>query len=395
MLLPTPLHPRTAPLCQQQNWRPWAGYMAAGSYEASHDREYWAIRNAAALIDVSPLFKCHISGPDAARLLDRVVTRDVSRCAVGQVLYTPWCDEHGKVIDDGTVARLDETAFRLTSADPALRWLHLNAPGLRVQIRDVSDTLAALALQGPRSREILNSISDVSLDGLRYFRLADARLDGLPVTISRTGYTGDLGYEIWVPAGEAVPLWDALTRAGTGFGLAPAGILALDVARVEAGLLMAEVDYVSAKRALIEARKSSPTELGLGWAVAPEKGYFVGQRALRARQQRGPAWDLVGLEVDWETLERLYRAEGLPPQLPAVAWRTSVPVFSLGRQVGYASSGCWSPLLKKYLALAHVRPGYAQSGTLLTMEVTVEHQRKWAPARVVKTPFYEPGWKRG
>ena len=395
MPLPTALHSRTAPLCQLQNWRNWAGYLAARSYEVSHDREYWAIRNGAGLIDVSPLYKYHLSGPDAPRLLNRVLTRDVRRCAVGQVIYTPWCDEHGKVLDDGTLARLDETTYRLTAAEPALRWLKINGPGLDVQIADVTDSLAALALQGPRARAILERIAAAPLDGLKYFRLARAQLAGIDVTVTRTGYTGDLGYELWVAAPQAAALWDALMQAGRDHGLLPAGILALDVARIEAGLVMADVDYTSARKAPIEERKSSPLELGLGWAVALEKDYFVGRRALRAERERGPAWQLAGLEVDWAALERMYAEVGLPTHLPLTAWRASTPVFSLGRQVGYASSGCWSPLLKKYIALAHLQASHAKVGGLLSMEVTLEHHRKWCPARVVKLPFYDPARKRG
>jgi len=394
MLRGTPFHSRTSALCQGQNWRRWAGYLAASSYELTPEREYYAIRSAAALIDVSPLFKYLISGPDAARLLDRVVTRDVSRCAVNQVMYTPWCDEAGKVIDDGTLQRLGEQSFRLTSADPNLLWLYENALGLEVNIQDVSDDIAALALQGPTSREILRQVSDADLDRLRYFRLTSARIRDIPVTISRTGYTGDLGYEIWAEAQHAEPLWDALVEAGTPYGITPAGMLALDLARVEAGLLLIEVDFVSAHRALIEAQKSSPFELGLGWTVSLEKKGFVGRPALLAEKRRGPAWQLVGLEVQWESLEKLYLEVDLPPQLPSVAWRTSVPVYRSGKQVGYATSGCWSPILKKYIALAHLESRYAHPGIQLMMEVTVEHRRRRAAAEVVRMPFFDPARKR-
>ena len=366
MLRGTPFHTRTAPLNQAQAWRRWAGYLAAGAYELSHEREYWAVRNSAALFDISPLYKYLITGPDAARLLNRVVTRDVTKCAVGQVLYTPWCDAAGKVLDDGTLARLDEQAFRLTAADPNLRWLHQNAAGLKVEIKDVSDTTAALALQGPRSREILQQASPADLAQLKYFRLTRTTVRDVPVTLSRTGYTGDLGYELWTEAAHAERLWDALIAAGRPFGITPAGILALDVARVEAGLLLLEVDYQSARHALIEAQKSTPYELGLGWAVALDKGSFVGRAALAAEQARGPNWQFVGLDVEWETLERLYAAEGLPPPLPAVPQRTSVPVAALGRQVGY----------------------------LVMVEVTIQHQRRYTPARVVPLPFFNPERKK-
>src|ERR1041384_5971739 len=216
MLKTTPFHPRTAPLVQGNAWRRWSGYSVASAYELQHEREYAAIRSAAALIDVSPLCKYLVSGPDAARLLDRMVTRDVTKCRVGQVMYTPWCDARGKVIDDGTVSRLGESRYRLTSAEPNLRWLSLSAAGMDVTIEDVSERTAALALQGPLSRAVLEQASGHELGGLRYFRLQETRVRGIPVTISRTGYTGDLGFELWVDAGRAVPLWAALIPAGAG-----------------------------------------------------------------------------------------------------------------------------------------------------------------------------------
>jgi aminomethyltransferase len=390
----TPFHPRTSVLCQAQNWRRWAGHIVAGSYELLHDREYFAIRTAAALIDVSPLYKYRVLGRDAEPFLNRLVTRDVSRCAVGQVFYTPWCDQAGKVIDDGTLARLEENAFRLTAAEPNLFWLEDAAAGLDVTISDVSSSLAALALQGPASRQILESISEADLADLRFYWLTSGSIAGIPATISRTGYTGDLGYEIWVDASQALELWDALVEAGAPHGLLPAGILALDVARVEAGLLLIDVDYFPANRALIEDRKSSPYELGLGWTVKLDKGPFIGRRALIAEKGRGPSWRFCGLEIDWDSIEGLYSAVGLPPELPTTAWRTSVPLYSGGEQVGYATSGCWSPILKQYIALAHLRTPWAETGSELEMEVTVEHQRKRAAARVVKKPFYDPPRKR-
>ena len=394
MLRGTPFHARTSALCEAQNWRRWSGYLVASSYELTHEREYASIRSAAALIDISPLFKYRLSGPDALRLLNRMVTRDVSRCAVGQVIYTPWCDEAGKVIDDGTIARLDEQTFRLTAADPNLRWLSMNAFGLKVDIEDVSDSIAVVALQGPTSRDILKQVSDADLDRLKYFRLTTTKVRDMSVTISRTGYTGDLGYEIWIDADNALAVWGALMQAGEVYGITPAGMLALDVARIEAGLLLIEVDYTSAHKALIESRKSSPFELGLGWTVSLDKGSFVGRRALIEEQRRGSAWQFVGVEVDWESIERLYFEVGLPPQLPATAWRTSVPIYSPSRQIGYASSGCWSPLLKKTIALAHLEAAYAQPGTPVRMEITVEHQRKQASARVAQLPFFNPERKR-
>ena len=391
----TPFHERTSALCLPQNWRRWAGYLVAGSYDLTLDREYWAIRNAAALIDVTPLMKYMIKGRDAGRLLNRVVTRDIDKLKVGQVYYTPWCDEDGKVIDDGTIARLDETTYRMTSAEPSLRWLSMNAVGLEVEIADVTDGMAALSLQGPNARKVLNRCCQTPVDGLKYFRVMENALNEIPVTISRTGYTGDLGYEIWMQASEALHVWDALMVVGHDFGIAPVGILAMDMARVEAGLFMIEVDYTSTKQAWIEAQKSSPYELGLDWAVALDKqGYFVGRRALEREHRDGSPWRLMGLEVEWTGMERLFAEVGLPPQLPGMAVRASLPIFSGAAQVGYASTATWSPLLKKYIALAHLRRPHYAAGTRVRLEVTVEHQRQHAPAKVVPLPFYEPEWKK-
>ncbi len=390
----TPFHPRTAALSEGQAWRRWAGYVVASAYELSHEREYHAIRSAAALFDVSPLYKYMVTGRDAARLLGRVVTRDVGKAKVGQVLYTPWCDSEGKQIDDGTISVLGEQRYRMTAADPNLRWLHLNAAGLDVKIEEVSEQTAALSLQGPNARAILQVAAQRDLAGLKYFHLTDAKIRGIPVTISRTGYTGDLGYEIWVDAAQALPLWDALIETGTPYGITPAGMLALDVARIEAGLILIEVDYFSSRHALIEAQKSSPFELGLGWTVALDKESFNGKPALVREKQRGPAWQFTGLAVDWESLERLYAAVGLPPRLPTQAWRTSVPVYNGGRQVGYATSGGWSPLLKQYIALAHLEGSVGTPGSAVEMEITVEHHRQRAAARVTKLPFFNPDRKR-
>ena len=390
----TPFHSRTAPLVRGEAWRRWAGYVVPAAYDLIHDLEYAAIRGTAALIDVTPLFKYRIRGAGAAALLDRVVTRDVRRAKAGQVLYTPWCDPDGKVLDDGTVTRLAEDDFRLTSAHPNLRWLHQNAVGIEADIDDETEAVAALSLQGPAAREILGSVADRDMSKLRFFRATEARLDGIPVTVTRTGYTGDLGYEIWVGNDRAEALWDLLVAAGRPHGLLPTGLLAMDVARIEAGLLLIDVDYVSARLALIEAQKSSPFELNLGWTVAKEKAPFVGQRALEAERNGPSSWAFRGLVVDWDSLEALYAEVGLPPQLPTAAWRTSTPVFDGGRQVGYATSGCWSPLLKKYLALAHLGSAHAVPGTEVEIEVTVEHRRKRALATVTETPFFDPERKR-
>lgn len=390
----TPFHPRTAALSQGQEWRRWAGYVAASAYELTTDREYWGVRHTAALFDVTPLYKYRVEGRDALKLLDRVVPRDVGRAAVGQVLYTPWCDARGKVLDDGTIQRLGERSFRMTSALPGLTWLELNATGLDVTLRDETAATAALALQGPAARRILQQLADADLTELRFFHLMATRLAGVPAEISRTGYTGDLGYEIWIDPQHALTVWDRLIDAGTPYGITPAGLLALDVARIEAGLILLDVDYVSARHALIDVQTSTPYELGLGWAVRLDKGPFVGREALREARRRGPATHFVAIDVVWDSLEALYAELGLPPQLPRTAWRGSVPLFAGGEQVGYATSGCWSPILKQYVALAHVKASHADPGCPVEMEVTVEHRPRRAQARVVDKPVFDPERKR-
>ncbi len=395
MPIGTAVHERTFALAESLNYREWSGYYAVSAYEAHHEHEYNAIRNAAALIDVSPLFKYIISGRDASKLVDRVITRDVSKLAVGQVYYTPWCDEHGQVIDDGTVTRLAEQEFRWTAADPSLRWFHQNAAGLDVRIDDVSEQMAALALQGPTSRKLLVSIADADVAPLKYFRMTRGSIAGVPVDISRTGYTGDLGYEIWMPWDRAVDVWDALMRGGRPFDIHAAGMLALDVARVEAGLLLIDVDFNSSKKALIPSQRYSPYEMNLGRLVQLAKAPFVGRAALADEHRRGPARLIVGLEISWPAIETLYERVGLPPQIAATASRVAVPVYKNGRQVGRATTTTWSPVLKKLIALATIAAPHFAEGTTLEFEVTIEAVRHRVPATVVKTPFFNPERKSG
>ena len=393
-LILSPFFERTTKLNESQEWRRWSGYLAATNYELTHENEYFAIRTKAALLDITPLYKYIISGPDAQQFLDRLVTRNIGICKVGQVMYTPWCDEDGKQIDDGTIQRLAKDKFRITSAEPNLEWIEHNAAGMDLTIRDDSKTTAALALQGPNSRAILNSIASDSLDSLKFFWMMDTQFHDISVTISRTGYTGDLGYEIWMDPKDALSVWDLLMDKGKSYGLTPTGLQALDMARIEAGLILLDVDYISARHAIIEPRKSSPYELGLGWAVKMKKKDFIGKKALKAELSRGPEWNLVGIEIEWEELENLYRDVGLAPGLPSTAWRTSTPLFHGDEQVGYASSGCWSPILKRYIALAHIKSEFSQLGSKLKFEIRVEHFRKLTPAKVVNMPFFDPERKR-
>lgn len=390
MPIASAFHERTAALAGTLDFRDWSGYYAVSAFETCHDHEYNAIRNQAAIIDISPLFKYRVSGPDALRLVNRVMTRDATRLAVGQVWYTPWCDEEGKVIDDGTVTRVEDQTYRWTAAHPNLRWLTTSAAGLDVAIEDVSEQVAALALQGPTSRRLLSAVAGPGVETLRYFRAMQAEIGGVQVDISRTGYTGDLGYEIWMPWGRAIDVWDALVEAGAAFDLHPAGLLALDVARVEAGLLLIDVDFHSSRKALIGAQKYSPFELGLGRLVDLTKAAFIGRRALVEEHRRGHRRQIVGLELDWPSVEALYEAAGLPPAVAAATSRLAVPVYKGGSQVGRATSTTWSTTLKKMIALATIdRPHFAV-GSRVQMEVTVEGVRHRAPATVVTTPFFNP-----
>ena len=390
MPIGTAVHDRTLRLCESLNYREWSGYYAVSVYETHHEHEYNAIRNAAALIDVSPLFKYLVTGRDATRFVNRVITRDINKVAAGQVIYCCWCDEQGKVIDDGTITRLAENTYRWTAADPSLRWFHQNALGLDVAIEDISDKVASLALQGPTSARLLKKVAEAEITNLKYFRMTPGKIGGVEVDISRTGYTGDLGYEIWIPWDQATRVWDALVEQGRQFDLHPAGMLALDVARIEAGLILIEVDYFSSKKALIESQKYSPYEIGLGRLVDLKKEHFIGRAALEDENRRGPARHLVGLDIEWNDVEKLYDEAGLAPQVPGTASRVAVPVYRAGKQVGKATSTTWSPTLKKMIALASVSSGHAAPGTKLEIELTVEAVRHTAGATVAALPFFNP-----
>ena len=390
MPIGTAVHDRTSKLCESMNYREWSGFYAVSVYEMHHDHEYNAIRNACAMIDVSPLYKYRISGSDATKFVNRVITRDITKVKLGQVIYCCWCDEQGKVIDDGTISRLGENLYRWTAADPSIRWFHQNTLGLDVQIEDISTEVAAIALQGPTSGRLLLKAAEADIANLKYFRLTHGKIGGVEVDISRTGYTGDLGYEIWMPWKDAPRVWDALMENGRQFDVHAAGMLALDVARIEAGLIMIEVDYTSSKRALIESQKYSPYEIGLGKMVDLKKEHFIGREALAAEHKRGPKRLLMGLDVNWEDVERIYDSFGLGPQVPSTASRTPVPVYRGGLQIGKATSTTWSPTLKKMLALASLNREHAAAGTELQMELTVEAVRHKVRATVRELPFFNP-----
>jgi len=395
MAIPSPFHARTSALCKSLRWKDWAGYHAVCAYDTYPEREYYAFRHAAGMIDVTPLFKYEVHGPDAAAFLSHVMARDIARLNVGQVAYCCWCDDRGMLLDDGTVSRLDESHYRVTAAEPSLAWLTRNGGAFDITVEESTDAIAAVAVQGPCSRDILNGAADADLTDLRFFRLARTGIDGCDVIVTRTGYTGDLGYEIWIAGADALRVWDALVEAGRPYGLIPAGLDALDVTRVEAGFIMNGVDYYSANHCLIASRMSTPYESGLDWTVHLDRDPFIGQSALRDERLRGPKRRFVGLELDWDEFERLHAQRGLPPEVCSAAWRSAVPVYNTrGEHIGQATSGAWSPTLKKNLALATVRAAHAEVGNVVRMEVTVEYVRHTVAAVVSKRPFFDPPRKR-
>ncbi|MDP6986474.1 MAG: aminomethyltransferase family protein [Phycisphaerales bacterium] len=394
MPIPTSFHPRTSKLCESHRWKDWAGFHAVCFYRDCHLSEYFAFRHAAGLLDVSPLFKYRVSGPQAADFLAFVLARDARRIKPGRVAYSTWCDERGRIVDDGTVLRIEEDRFRVTSATPCLAWFEEHAAAFDVTLDDEGDQVAALALQGPCSRAIATRLCGEVAETLRFFSLAPVRIAGTPALISRTGYTGDLGYEIWCPQEQAVPIWDAVMEAGQDFRLLPAGLDALDMTRIEAGFILNGVDYFGAHACDADSQTSTPFELDLGWTVHLDREPFLGRDALRAESARGPAHLLVGLELDQNAIEALYEAEGIPPALPSGGWRTGVPVYSGRTQIGRATSGTWSPTIQRNLALATVPAQYAQPGTRLEMEWTVEYVRQRVGAVVVPRPFFDPERKR-
>jgi len=389
----TAFHERTLALCESLNYREWSGYYTVSAYEMHHEHEYNAIRNSAALIDISPLFKYRVTGRDATKFVNRVISRDINKVAVDQVIYCCWCDPEGKVIDDGTITRLGDNDYRWTAADPSLRWFRQNTLGLDVSIEDISEQVAALALQGPTSGRLLHAVTDAKIENLKYFRVTRGRIAGVPVDISRTGYTGDLGFEIWMPWRDAVKVWDALIAKGKAFDIHAAGMIALDIARIEAGLILIEVDYISSKKALIESQKYSPAEIGLGKLVDLKKENFVGREALALEAKKGAERALVGLEINWNEVEALYDKLKMAPQVPSMASRVAVPVYRNGRQVGKATSTTWSPTLKKMIALACVSRENSAVGTTLSMEMTVEAVRQTVSTKVVAMPFFNPARK--
>jgi aminomethyltransferase len=367
-LLRTAFDARTARLNLLNRWGAWAGYTTPLCY-GDAVMEYTAIRNAATLYDLCPMVKYRIAGPEAAAMLDRLTLRDVSRLPVGGVQYTAWVDDHGKVLDDGTLFHLGPNEFLLCCQERHLPWMLDTAEGFDARVTDVTSAIAALSLQGPTSAAVLRG-AGFDASALKPFRLMQR--DG--VTVSRTGFTGDLGYELWCEPGEAPALWDRLMEAGRLLGLRPAGSEALEIARIEAGFLLTNADFVPAEQALREDRVRSPFELGLDWMMAWDKPHFTGKRALEAERARGSDWALVGLDIDEN-----------------VSAEQSLVYLGRTREVGVITSACWSPTTKRSIALAQVRRPHHRS-TDLWVEVYARRELSFEKlmlhARVVERPFF-------
>jgi aminomethyltransferase len=392
----TAFYPRQQALNVKQAWGEWAGYFAPAVYADFHDIEYSAIREAAAVIDTSPLYKFVVRGADAARLLDRVMTRDIAKLQIDQVYYTPWCDEAGKVLDDGTITRIADTEYRITAADPCYRWFLLNATGLDVEVLDVSESLAGLALQGKLSREVLEAATRQDWTDVRYFRHRRTEIGGVDVSVTRTGYTGDRGYELWIPVDGALEVWDAIFEAGAAYGIFPAGIRALDAARVEAGLILIEAEYTSARHAIGPEQSYSPFEIGLGRLVDFDKAAdFNGRRALIAeRTAGGPARRLVGVELDWAGIEGMFAKHGLAPMISPFVDRSPVPVYKDNVQVGRATSITWGTTIKKMVGFGSLDKRFESPGHRVSVEYSVEGERGKVGATVVALPFLDLPRKR-
>jgi len=392
----TAFFPREQELNTKLAWGEWAGYYSAAVYADFHDIEYNAVREAAGVIDTSPLYKYVVKGPDAGRLMDRVMTRDISKLRVDRVYYTPWCDEDGKLIDDGTITRIAEDAYRVTAADQVGRWFAMNATGLDVEIQDVSETLAGLALQGKLSRDVLEKVTGQDWSGVPYFSRKVTTIDGVDVDVTRTGYTGDRGFECWVHTDGALAVWDAVFAAGQDYGIQPVGIRALDVCRVEGGLILADVEYSSARHVTSPELKYSPFEVGLGRFVDFAKGSdFIGRRALLAeRKAGGPPRRLVGLELEWAGIEALFAKHGLAPAVSPLVHRDPVPVYKEGKQVGRATSITWGPTIKKMVGFGSLDKSFEAIGTRVSVEWSVEGERGKVGATVVPTPFLDLERKR-
>ncbi|HUG94681.1 MAG TPA: aminomethyltransferase family protein [Pleomorphomonadaceae bacterium] len=394
MIRTTPFHERTAALNETGLWSHWAGHLAANRYQVSDKFEYFAVRNAAGIFDTSPLFKYRIAGRDAERFLAGILARDIRACAPKHAQYTTWLDDRGFVLEDGVIQRRGADEYLLTSAEPNLAYLSDRVGRLAVTVEDVSLDIGALAVQGPRSRPVLERLVPAVAE-LPFFGITTGDIGGLPVTVTRTGYTGDLGYEVWMASSDALRVWDALWDSFDGQGILPYGLAALYMLRIEAGLLLLGKDFDSSRYAFNDAHRSTPLELGWAWmfkGLTDDDRAFIGRGALeREISDHASRWKMSGLVVDWEDYDRVYGDAGLiPPKAHAPVHEDWMVYDDAGSRVGFATSFMYSPILQRHIALARVRPDLARSGTRVQLEFTVDHHYEKVAAHVARLPLYNP-----
>ena len=396
----TPFHPRLDTLNQPRIWEHWSGYLAAPRYQYSTLNEYYAIRNSAALFDTSPLFKYRLSGDGVHAFLQQALVRDIRECAVGCAQYTAWCNIDGFVVEDGVILHPAKDEYQLTAAEPNLRYFRKLARELgvnNVEIEDISKRYGLLALQGPHSATVLRRLTD-AIDKMPYFGLAEATIVDAPVLISRTGFTGDLGYELWIDSADALQVWDALMQAGADYNITPMGLKALHIARIEAGLLLLDVDFHSARFAWVDAQRETPNELGWGWMLrklADDERNFIGRDAIEFELAgERSRWTTVGLTVDWNEYERVHDEAGIMPPKDGVIHEGTMSLYRRGSTqydyAGYATSFLYSPILKRHIAIAKLPLDLAIPGSEVDLELTVIRKPQYLKAQVTKLPFYNP-----
>jgi len=394
MIRTTPFHERTSALNETGLWEHWSNHLAAVRYSPSEKFEYFAVRNSAGLFDSSPLYKYRITGPEAERFLAGVFVRDIRACQPGHAQYTLWCDDRGFVVEDGVVLRLGRDEFLLTAAEPNLDYFARLIGRFDVMIEEVTDRWGVLAVQGPRARSLLEALTpDVA--ALPYFGLTSTKIAKVPVMVSRTGYTGDLGYEIWVPAGDALKVWDAVWDASRGQGVLPIGMTALYMARIEAGLVLLDVDFHSSRFAWTDADRTTPTELGLGWMLRnleADDREFIGRDAIARELRDGTSrWRLGGLIVDWRDYDRIYDEAGLIPPKDHTPIQDEYYVYDDDlNQLGYATSQMYSPMLQRHIALARVPLDRSTPGSRVKLELAVSHRYEYFDAEVARLPLFNP-----
>jgi aminomethyltransferase len=394
MIKTTPFHERLSELNTTGLYSDWSGYLSALRYDTSAKHEYFGIRNSAGYFDTSPLYKHWIRGKDAERFLGGVMTRDIRACRPGRAQYTVWSDDEGYVLVDGVLFRHSDNEFLLTCAEPNVGYLRDLVGRLQVEIEDVSDQHAILAVQGPRSREILKQVAP-EVNELPFFGLVNTKIGNAPVTISRTGYTGDLGYEVNIPADDAIRVLDTIIAAGNPYGMRAFGEEALLMARIEAGLVLINVEFSSSRFAYNDHQRVTAKELGFGWmlkGIDNEDRPFIGRGSIRREiKDQTSRWATVGLQIDWADYNRLYNQAGLiPPKDETPLDYESMLYDEQGERIGYATSLMYSPVLQRHIALARVRPDLAAVGSRVNLELTINHQYQTVAADVAKLPLFNP-----